>query len=151
GHRAIRAAGPGFKTMIGAVSSRLAETERIDKEAFRLRSFTDGEHSAVESLDGYVFADFGRGPWLARIVLVFDDFERQSGGMSELDELLSEPFLGFGLVNLVPLELVFPERKRSGGYCERCGVYLAGSPPSQLLPVRECRHDRSRLQILIRV
>src|SRR5580704_13191087 len=150
-YRLVGAARSGFESMILSIHTGLTEAQCVDEKALGFLDLAHGKHRAVKSMCRLGPGDLRSGPALALVGLVFDNLERQSSGMPESDERLSESFGDRILVHVVPLEMLFPERQRSLGHSKRRGGYLSRARAARLTAIRKRRHHRTRLQVGIRV
>src|SRR5205814_1619737 len=98
-HRAIRPALADFKAMEVLLHAGLLETQRVDKEPFRLRGLANRKHRTRESAHGDIRANFLGGPGDPLIGTFLDRFELQARRMREADKLLSEALLDSGVRN----------------------------------------------------
>ena len=147
----IRASGSRFEAMILAIRTGLPETQCIDEEAFGFRHLADGQYRAVKPAYRFAETNLRGGPAFPPIIGVLDDFEFQAGGMRETDERLSKP-LGDGLLlELVPLQMILPERQRTFGYRERRGLHLTGSPAALQPAVRKGGHHGPGFDFSVRI
>ena len=76
--RLCRAAGVHFESMIRTVGAGLAESQRVDEEAFLFGGVLHREDRSMESAQRDVRADLVRRPAGSRVVRVFDDLEEQA-------------------------------------------------------------------------
>ena len=90
--------GAHFEAVKLAFLAGLAEAQSFREEALAFGHFAHGEHCSIEAAHGFAGADLFGYPALARIVRVFQDFERQSSGVLEADVLLTEPLLNAGVL-----------------------------------------------------
>src|SRR5579871_189163 len=119
-----------FKTMIIDVDSGFAEAEGVDEETLGLGDFTDRKNGAVETSRRDIRGNFFGGPALAFVVVVFDHFKLQTGGMAEAEEGLAETLLLATMRDFVAIQMLNPEldgslRNRVSGGFDLAGTWTA--------------------------
>src|SRR5436190_24153995 len=94
-----------------------------------------------------VGADFPGRPRPALVGCIFNDFEQQARWMPEADVLGAEPFLDSAVLDLVMLEMRFPEVGRAGRDRVTGRRQLPGAGASRLAAVGEGGCNRPELDI----
>src|SRR5437879_3178218 len=112
-HRPRSAAFSDLETMKITLHAGLAEPERVYEEPFRLGHFAHRQHRPVETTRGHIRADLLRGPAFPVVGGVLDDLQLQPGRMLEAHEGLPETLLDAAVRDLVPVQMIDPELRRS--------------------------------------
>src|ERR1700686_2947999 len=99
----------------------------------------------METAHGLRKADFIGSPSRPLIVRILDHLDRQTRGMLEVEERLSETFVNTAMDDPVPVQVIHPEWKGSLADCIYGGLNLPGSRPALYPIVRKGGHNRSRL------
>ena len=144
-------AGAHLEAVKLAFMAGLAEAQSFREKALAFGHLSHREDRSIKAAHGLTGADLFRCPALPVVIRVFEDFERQSSRVLESDVLLTEALLNAGVLNLVLIEMVFPERQRAFGRRIRSGRDLARALTSSLLAVGERSHHRAWLGVRIGV
>ena len=111
---ATRTGASYFKAMIRAVGPHLLETERLDEERLLLADVADRQHCAKESMCPHVGADLLRGPGPPLVAGILDHLEQETHRVAEADVFGAEPLLNAAVLDLVMIEVLFPETGGTG-------------------------------------